>query len=557
MALTRLKVDDETFVVASLIKRCPRVTMLREVVMNAIEAARLAPAGRRRIEIGTTRIEGFRKLRVWNTGPGMTRAELFTMGDLSASIRKRKSLKGNFGIGVKVSTLTSNPLGVRYRSCAGGRVHEMILGCRNDLYGRVRQRKSGAPPGTKPEDVIDVTEDLLAEGADLAEDWTELVLLGAVPEQDTAADPYGGEPSVGNYWVPDTLYRRFLRIRGDVEIVIEPGLQWFSTPRRFESLEEHHANLGKQQTVETTGGIRIHYLFVPPDPAKPDALLGEADALQSCRGLLALVYHDEMYHVLAGSHWASVAAAFGIPFAARHVSILIELPDDYPAAADTYRQFLRATDRSESIIKVDAFSGLVVEHCPTWLRQCVRDLGSSWRSDDRLQRDVAAFATSVGLRVKHTDAGYTIAAGELPAMPLPELLVVRNEQDLRDRWLLGRAASYMAASNQLFLNPDYPSVHELEGSITEEFGQSVGAAQLAMWAPVVAEQCLVRCCLRAVASGLAKHADPRHWAPHHIGKALSPEALTMVCADLRPQLPFARRAMHALMGVADSDSLAR
>ena len=37
-AVTALHVDDEDFVVASLIERCPKVMMIRELMMNAIEA---------------------------------------------------------------------------------------------------------------------------------------------------------------------------------------------------------------------------------------------------------------------------------------------------------------------------------------------------------------------------------------------------------------------------------------------------------------------------------------------------------------------------------------
>jgi hypothetical protein len=45
-AVTALHVDDEDFVVASLIERCPKTMMIRELIMNAIEAARLAPEGK-------------------------------------------------------------------------------------------------------------------------------------------------------------------------------------------------------------------------------------------------------------------------------------------------------------------------------------------------------------------------------------------------------------------------------------------------------------------------------------------------------------------------------
>ncbi len=102
-----LHVSDEDFLVASMIDRCPKTMMLRELLMNAIEAAQLAPAGNRRIEIGPKEVGGFPKLSIWNTGPGMSSEELYHICDLAASIGKDKSLDANFGMGAKVASLPS------------------------------------------------------------------------------------------------------------------------------------------------------------------------------------------------------------------------------------------------------------------------------------------------------------------------------------------------------------------------------------------------------------------------------------------------------------------
>src|SRR5690349_8712040 len=113
--VTGLGVDDEAFLVSSLIDRCPKVMMLRELVQNAIEAARQSP-GLKQVRIGTVEVEGVRKLRIWNTGPGMDADALYRMCDLASSIGKVKGLDRNFGMGAKVASLPSNNHGVRYRS---------------------------------------------------------------------------------------------------------------------------------------------------------------------------------------------------------------------------------------------------------------------------------------------------------------------------------------------------------------------------------------------------------------------------------------------------------
>ena len=114
--------------------------MLRELVMNAIEAAAKGPAGRQIVEIKGKAIPeccGARKLTIWNTGPGMSSAELDHICDLAASLGKDMALEGNFGMGAKVASLPSNTLGIRYRSCRDGIVSQVILGKREGIYGKV------------------------------------------------------------------------------------------------------------------------------------------------------------------------------------------------------------------------------------------------------------------------------------------------------------------------------------------------------------------------------------------------------------------------------------
>ena len=122
-AVAALQVADEDFLVASLIERCPKTMMLRELIMNALEAAQVAPEGRRHVEISGSPFDGASKLTVWNTGPGMDAEQLLHICNIASSIGKEKSLTGNFGMGAKVASLPSNQVGMRYRSCKAGESH--------------------------------------------------------------------------------------------------------------------------------------------------------------------------------------------------------------------------------------------------------------------------------------------------------------------------------------------------------------------------------------------------------------------------------------------------
>jgi hypothetical protein len=175
-----LRVADEPFLVASTIQRCPKTMMIRELFMNAVEAAVKAPADKQLIEIKSVTLAGTQKLCIWNTGPGMSSGELHQICDIAATIGKEKSLDENFGMGAKVASLPSNRYGLRYRSCKNGLVSEVILCERGGIYGRLRRESDAG----NFEEVFDVTGPAMTDGRDLSIDWTEVVLFGNRRDQD-------------------------------------------------------------------------------------------------------------------------------------------------------------------------------------------------------------------------------------------------------------------------------------------------------------------------------------------------------------------------------------
>src|SRR3954468_14453629 len=94
--IAALRVADEPFLVASTIERCPKTMMIRELFMNAVEAAVLS-TGPASIEIRALTVGSVQKLSILNTGPGMSSEELHRACDIASSIGKDKSLDDNFG----------------------------------------------------------------------------------------------------------------------------------------------------------------------------------------------------------------------------------------------------------------------------------------------------------------------------------------------------------------------------------------------------------------------------------------------------------------------------
>jgi hypothetical protein len=179
-----LKISDVGFVVTSQIERAPHWTIFRELTMNAIEAA-VRASGEKVVHWTTGTYRGVRKAVIWNTGPGMDAAELKAATDLACQIDKSLGLDENFGVGAKVSSLANNKLGMRFRSCRGGRISEVTLGYDPDqnLYVRFDYELADGRADT----VIDVTAAAIREGKKVDSDWTEVMLLGNSEAQDTTA----------------------------------------------------------------------------------------------------------------------------------------------------------------------------------------------------------------------------------------------------------------------------------------------------------------------------------------------------------------------------------
>ncbi|HEX8666238.1 MAG TPA: ATP-binding protein [Beijerinckiaceae bacterium] len=339
--VSALRVDDQEFLISSTIERCPKVMMIRELFKNALEAAEQAPEGDRKVEFAVTHLYDTPKLTIWNTGPGMDDEEVSRMSNLAASIRKQKGLDKNFGMGAKVASLPSNRHGIRYRSCKQGLVHEVILCERNGVYGRLRRRDTN---GDDLGDVVDVTEQVRAERErPLDRDWTEVVLLGNRPDQNTVADPYDGDPVQPKFWLANYLYHRFYRLPDRVDVRLEEGTHARGPgSRKFETIPNREAKgaFSRAETVSLSNGMRIHYLYDEPFAATAHNK-SISGAIASAVSTAGVVFRDEMYSLLTGRDWTIEAPTFGIPFGAKHISVHIELPNDARVRPEGYRQFLR------------------------------------------------------------------------------------------------------------------------------------------------------------------------------------------------------------------------
>jgi hypothetical protein len=649
LEVDRLRVRDEAFLVASMIERCPKVMMLRELVQNAIEAASLerdefasahpsrsrpwferviqtsggsafghhalAPAADRRVEIGSVMIDGVRKLAIWNTGPGMDAEELHRMCDLASSIGKQHGLDRNFGMGAKVASLPSNQHGILYRSCKQGRVHELLLGKRDGVYGRVR--RAGVVSGAVGE-VFDVTARAAADARPLDFDWTEVVLLGLRADQDTVGDPYGGDPEVAAWWIAEGLHDRFFRLPEGIALWLGPDVHPRPGRHRFMPITERiRTSFDRHEAVRSRDGILVHYFYDGPDPERPGQTRASRDALQPATSVCALVFKDEVYGLHRGWGWWHMAPAFGIPFAQRHISIFIELPDNETVRQDAYRQFLRYRHGIQDQVFIRHFSTLVAEYRPRWVIDLVREHAPDHAHAEVVREELGRLLKSLRIRRRYrpreestvgsgagfdndsvedesgdpksltdneaaaeeaaaemggldkrsseaadapnetehgsdeTKAVAVAEAVEQPALeeedyePAPQLMALREPDEVAAKGLNGRAARYYPESHQLFVNLLYPAVEQMREALEASFTGKHDSGEISELAREQSEQTLMRRVGRALVYALAKREGVAFWQAWDVDRAMAPESLSVAADDFSVSFDAARAAMEA------------
>lgn len=591
-SVTALEVADEDFLVASLIERCPKSMMIRELMMNALEAAQHAPEGRRIVEISAIRFDDVDKLAIWNTGPGMDDQELLRICNIASSIGKEKSLTGNFGMGAKVASLPSNQLGMRYRSCKHGRVNEVILCKREGVYGRLRRLDRETDSLIE---VVDVTDIALRDGRLLDEEWTEVVLLGNVPEQDTVKDPYNGDPEQDTQWLATYLYHRFYRLPEGVKVVLLKGTNKLDGNRQFEPIPARLRHFEQCETVALPNGMKVHYLYDAQynGTGHNRSISGAiASAVSTC----AVIYKGEMYDVKKGRQWTFDAPVFGIPFGAKHISVHIELPDDFPVVPEAYRQFLRYTAGEQAQLNASDFAELVRDNRPQWLINLIHSFAPDSRSSDQIRDELQRLLNQ--LRVRRvspkvsTQGGTQVTSGAGPAAEptngvgggggggtgprpkatdlsivptgakraemfknlerAPEIIPLHTDDEIDEKGLKGRAARYVMAAGQLFVNMQYPAINEMRAQLEAEYAGTTDLEMMRSLAQQLAQDSMVLRVGRTVVYALAKQLN-KEWDQKALDTASSPESLSMAADNFGDAMQNIRRAIGKALRTSRSE----
>jgi hypothetical protein len=390
-----------------------REMMVRELAVNAIEAAMTKPPGQRLVRLYGTEIPLFgdtRKLAIWNRG-GMSPKEFRKFSEIKyTGGGKVHSPDDHLGRGAKIASISSNKLGLRYRTWWDGRVYEVLL-VADEESGRVGRAEVGE--GT-PVDGTTFMRDVTSQYENLPnskrhpifcldEDWTEVVLCGNQPNQDTTQRPYEDIKMSAGAWLFRMLGLRFLRIPEGVDCRVHSSItQYHPTDywMEFDTIEkslERAAN----HSVKLFGGGKVWYIQHKDETAgniRSDQTRGGkgfAPYYASERTFGGIVHKGEIHYLHSGSTrgivtptskpWQRLALDWGLLNTCNKVSILVELDDNAVYPNQTRTGLFDVVTRVE--IDPVNYAHIVRDNRPDWLIALEASLEPQQDEQTKLVRD--------------------------------------------------------------------------------------------------------------------------------------------------------------------------
>ena len=97
---------------------------------------------------------------------------------------------------------------------------------------------------------------------------------------------------------------------------------------------------------------------------------------------------------------------FGVPFGAKHISIHIELPDDFPVLPEAYRRFLQYEGGEQLQVEAKDFEELVRDNRPEWLIELIRSFAPDSRTSDEIRDELQRLLNR--LRVQRVSPKVTV-----------------------------------------------------------------------------------------------------------------------------------------------------
>jgi hypothetical protein len=402
-------VNQSGVITSLLVKDHPKWMWYREAIQNAIESTQSYVTAKKieipvdinvrtldlvdliqEIKDDNTTYDVFKnKLSFLNYG-GMTATDLIHALKIGGS-GKTSSLNANYGVGIKTSVLDfSDLLIITYKE---GKAHYAWLGKEytNGIDFDIVSYSEDEYGNPVEDCTAWVESNAIYRGYDLEHDFTEVIILGKEPNQDTFKHPFGFGPQgdevkkVYPNHIKENLCKRYARLPKGIRIRLHPSANTnhgnsdvvFQTyEEAFECAldNEKIEDKPRKEIVTTDDGIKIHYFFDSPVGenyvmSNDNATLKYLQRTSWQTSFSGFVWRDEFYDVKTDNTpaWKAVAFRLGIQDQFKRFRIWVELPDK-AVTTDKYRVELQT---ESSILKFDDDQTLtmIVAHMPEWFKE--------------------------------------------------------------------------------------------------------------------------------------------------------------------------------------------
>jgi hypothetical protein len=338
MATQSLTVEDANFLLDRLAADCAPMQEYRELLKNSVEGIS------RRILDGTTQTnngkpyegkiifgidhesldeeggDGVTRMRLCDTGCGMTGHEMVRYLNKLAAGGKERFLDKNFGLGAKIAAGARNPAGLQYTSLVpGAKVGHQVMFWKDPDTG-YGLRQFQYDDGTYSH-VHEVAYENLPQEIQDSGGGTEVVMFGSVPNENTWQPPG---------WKTNTLVKylngKFFRFPETISVQVPNEKIWDAKPGSSNMSRTVFGQKHYLDQLSTHSGtlefdrFDIHWWLLGGDKAFSHAYT---------RGHVAILFQDELY---ALNTTKTMLYAFGVGDAASRVVLYIE-----PKSAVGYR----------------------------------------------------------------------------------------------------------------------------------------------------------------------------------------------------------------------------
>ena len=392
-------------------------------------------------------------------------------------------------------------------------------------------------------------------------------------------------------------------VKVDVSMVSGGGKGATGSSRRLKTLTDILPVLPKNEWIEHEGtGVNVHFIHDPKAETSGHTMSSRANAPAASTTFCALVYKNERYDYKTKKAWSSAAPNFGIAFGSKVLSVEIEVPEGM-ALPNQYRNGLTWTD-DRNPMKADEFTAIVREVMPEWVKEVIRqespenndnydDLQSALQKlldeyrvptstlkkadtsfdqkalnddggidsnttttarddfdkeidlDEEGRENLGENGTPRGRRA-HPRKRRIAPHGAKPSKQsqalerAPTIEVIYEQDAIAEKEMKGRAGRFYQETQTIYVNGTYPIIERMAYDLDKELRNAEDPEIARRIARDTAIKSMAFRVGKTVCFAIAKRLSD-DWSDDALGKATSPESLSMAADAYRADLSEAKR----------------